>query len=441
MVVCVLFTGVLVPFQIAFVRDVDTLGSVLIYLLDAVFLADIGFNLRTTYRASGVEVRDPERIARSYRRTLLPWDLAGVVPLDILFLASGASVGGIPVALLLRLPRLLRVIRLLAIFRHWERLPWTHTGYLRILKLALGVLLLVHWVACGWFLVAVLEGFPADSWAVVAGIQDLDTGSQYLRSLYWGLVTTASVGFGDITPNRNPEYAFTLLVMLVGASMYALIIGSIASLVSSIDSTKAAFWNRVEGINHYLRSRNLPLELQDQIQDYFDYVWDRYRGVSAKSFLQDLPDPIRLEIVFHLTSDLIEQVPLFRHANEAMRNALLMSLEPQVYVPGSYVVREGELGNGLYFVSRGRMVITAEGGRRELAQLEAGDYFGDLSLLLGERRTATVRAATHCDVFFLPAGEFARLRAEYEEFREVLKATSSEKSEKLSELVMAGCIL
>jgi CRP-like cAMP-binding protein len=95
----------------------------------------------------------------------------------------------------------------------------------------------------------------------------------------------------------------------------------------------------------------------------------------------------------------------------------------------------------MYFVSRGRLDILSEGDGRRHGELEAGDYFGDLSLLLGERRTASVRALTHSDVFHLSAFDFNRLKSEYEEFRDVLKAVSAEKSEKLADLVMDGCVL
>ena len=60
---------------------------------------------------------------------------------------------------------------------------------------------------------------------------------------------------------------------------------------------------------------------------------------------------------------------------------------------------------------------------------------------VGERRTASVQASAYSDVFLLPAREFDRLKAEYDEFKEVLKVISSEKTEKMAELVIEGIIL
>jgi len=440
--VLVVITGLVVPFQLAFVREVGLWGSILVYALDLVFFLDIRLNFRTTFREYGSDIRDPSRIASRYRRGMLPWDLISTLPFDVLLLPwAGLALGGLPVVLLLRLLRLGRVIRLQVIFRRWQRSRTTNTGYLRISRLLVVVFLLIHWVACGWFAIAVLEGLTGDSWATLAGITGVGVGDQYLRSVYWSFVTTTTLGYGDIVPTRALEYAFTIIVMVVGASMYALIIGSIASLVSSIDSSKAAFWGRVEGVNQYLRGRDLPKELTEQIQDYYDYIWDRYRGISAPALLKDLPESIRLEVLFHLTRELIDQVPLFRHTGPALRNALLMSLEPQVHVPGSIVAREGERGNGIYFVSRGTLEITSGPEGESHGTLGPGDYFGDLSLLLGERRTASVHALTYSDVFLLPAREFERLKTEYEEFRDVLKKVSSEKTERMAELVLEGVLL
>jgi len=65
----------------------------------------------------------------------------------------------------------------------------------------------------------------------------------------------------------------------------------------------------------------------------------------------------------------------------------------------------------------------------------------DLSLLLGERRTASAKALTYCDLLVLPKREFERIKHDYDEFRQALKALFSERSEKISALVLSGAVL
>jgi CRP-like cAMP-binding protein len=435
-------SSILIPYQIAFQHQVTFFGSVLVYAIDIFFLVDIGFGFRTTYRERGEVVTDSGKIARRYRRSFFPFDLLAAIPFDAVLLPwSDVEFGGVSIVLFVRLLRLLRMVRLFVIFKRWERQSWTNAGYLRIAKLICVVVLVLHWVACAWFLVPFLEGFPPTSWAATEGLQNSDTASRYIRSLYWVIVTTTTVGFGDITPNRNIEYVFTMFVMILGASTYAFLIGNVASLVSNIDSAKAGFWNRVDSVTQYLRARRVPPDVTEHVHNYYEYIWTRNRGASEKALFHDLPKSLRLEVILHLTSELLDGVPLFRRSSSALRNELLKALEPQIAIPQSAIVSEGEIGDGLYFVSRGTIDVVSNNGDTMHGQLERGDYFGDLSLLLGERRTASAIANTYCDVFFLSKNDFERIKREYPEFKETLKTVSSDKSEKLMNFVLEGVVL
>jgi hypothetical protein len=441
-VVLVLVGGLVVPYQIAFQHRVGAWGSAVVYLLDFFFLVDIFLNLRTSYRQGGQEVTDPDAIARRYGRTLLPLDLAAAIPVDavMMLIAGQMTFGGVQVVLLLRLNRLLRLVRLFAILRRWERLSWTHPGYLRIAKFGFPVLLFLHWTACAWFFIPFAKGFPQDSWVVRQGIEQADSFTQYVRSLYWAIVTTTTVGYGDITPTRNEEYIFTMLVMLTGATVYAMIIGNIASLLSNLDATKARFWSRAEDTVQYLRVRRVPAELTDHVRDYQEYLWARNRGLDESEMFGDLPPSTRLEITTSLMRDLLDAVPLFQESTGALRNVLLRALRPQIYAPGDVLAYEGELGDGIYFISRGTVEVrSSEGGVH--AELGAGEHFGDLSLMLGERRSASATASDYCDVFILPALDFERIKRDYPEFKELLGRVSSVKSQKLSELLLQGVVL
>jgi len=431
---------VLVPYQFAFNQESALSGFQIIYLIDLFFIADIFLNCFTTFRRQGVEVTDGPSCTRHYSRGMMTVDVLGSLPLDLLawvLIGNGQVLGG-SIVLALRLLRLLRIVRLFVILRRWEAFSWSNPGALRVAKFLISILILMHWLACIWFYAAFAAGFPPDSWTARAGIVNSSVIEQYIRSLYWTITTMTTVGYGDITPARSVEYVLSAIIMLMGASLYAFIIGSVASLLSSIQAAKNSHWERIDSVTEFLRQRHVPAEIDAKVRNYYEYIWERYRGLDKNEMLNDLP---RLEILLHLASNMLETVPLFKHCSPALRNALLTALESKTYTPGSYIANEGELGKSIFFIVEGSVEIISVEQNKSWGTLGEGDYFGYMSLALSEHRTATIKAIGFCDLLILNKEDFNRIKSEFPEFNEVLKRVSAERTEQLSELILDGVVL
>ena len=93
--------------------------------------------------------------------------------------------------------------------------------------------------------------------------------------------------------------------------------------------------------------------------------------------------------------------------------------EVQQVSAGQAVLAEGDTGTDLFVVRRGSMVVEkAIGGKTVfLSYLPAGSYFGEMALLDGKPRVATVRAAIRSEVIRLPGEPFARLLAKKPELQ------------------------
>ena len=138
--------------------------------------------------------------------------------------------------------------------------------------------------------------------------------------------------------------------------------------------------------------------------------------------------------------ELLEHVPLFKYCTASLRSTLLMALEPRTYDPESHVVSEGDVGREIFFVSQGRLSIISANGH-VAGELANGDYFGHMSLILGEKRSASVKATTYCEIFVLTEKAFEDIRKDYPELRDVMKKMASEASEKLASLMLDGIVL
>jgi small-conductance mechanosensitive channel/CRP-like cAMP-binding protein len=114
--------------------------------------------------------------------------------------------------------------------------------------------------------------------------------------------------------------------------------------------------------------------------------------MSALELMQPLPEDSR--------AVLIERARLRRHG------------------PGEVVVRKGDPSGEMFIVEKGTLAVEVPRepeGTSEVAQLGAGDYFGEMGLLTGEARSATVRAKTLCDLVVIDHDAFHDVLAAHPE--------------------------
>lgn len=108
-------------------------------------------------------------------------------------------------------------------------------------------------------------------------------------------------------------------------------------------------------------------------------------------------EPLRqIEYDWHLPA-VLGRVPILKILDPETREVLGRTAAPQSFAAGAEIVREGASGASLYVVLSGVLSVTRAGpsGRvRTLGRLVAGDTFGEMSLLTGAPRSATVTAVT-----------------------------------------------
>jgi CRP/FNR family cyclic AMP-dependent transcriptional regulator len=105
--------------------------------------------------------------------------------------------------------------------------------------------------------------------------------------------------------------------------------------------------------------------------------------------------------------DVLKSVPLFRGLNLKQLNEVARHLE-EVPVPrGTMLAREGQPGNQFFVVLEGKAAVRRRG--RRIATLGGGDFFGEMSLLDGAPRSATVSAETDGVVLVMQRREFGAL--------------------------------
>lgn len=117
--------------------------------------------------------------------------------------------------------------------------------------------------------------------------------------------------------------------------------------------------------------------------------------------------------------------PLFENLEKEELQALIAAMHLEQFGEGDIVITEGEAGSSLYVIMGGEVKVFTRGKQGEsvlLATLGSGDFFGEISVLTGRPRTATITAATATDLLRLDKEDLDELSKTMPRIREVLQS-------------------
>jgi glucose-6-phosphate 1-dehydrogenase len=113
-----------------------------------------------------------------------------------------------------------------------------------------------------------------------------------------------------------------------------------------------------------------------------------------------------------LSREVLSRSAFFADAPAVLLNTLVLAFRPLAVEAGATIVERGDSTCDLYIVCRGQLEAVDVAGER-LGLVKAGECFGEMALLLGQPRSATVRAVAPCDLLVLDAEDFRRIIADY----------------------------
>jgi CRP-like cAMP-binding protein len=161
------------------------------------------------------------------------------------------------------------------------------------------------------------------------------------------------------------------------------------------------------------------------VNDYSrdEIAYDRVRTGIYYGFQRrqiEIPYPIQVEYSREWPSGrsaertaellrLAETVDVLRPLTEAERAELVELSTERLYGDGETVVRQGQPGASMFLICSGRLRVTVEPSGAEVAIVDAGGYIGEMSLLTGDPRSATVTARGDAVLLEITADTFRRI--------------------------------
>jgi CRP/FNR family transcriptional regulator len=138
------------------------------------------------------------------------------------------------------------------------------------------------------------------------------------------------------------------------------------------------------------------------------------------------------------TARLLGRVSIFSGLSEEQLLDLASVAVPRSWRAGEIIFREGDAGDTCYVVQEGCVRVTrnhSDGRTITLAELRAGELFGDLAMFDTERRSATVEAAQDTSAVALLAGDMRRLLLRHPEISLKLLAAFADRLKEANERI------
>ncbi|XP_054635888.1 cyclic nucleotide gated channel subunit alpha 1a isoform X1 [Dunckerocampus dactyliophorus] len=395
------------------------------YTSDLIYLADMFFRTRTGYLEQGLMVKDEKLLRDRYMNSFqFRLDVISMLPTDVLYLLLGVDYPEI------RINKLLRIGRMMEFFTKTE----TKTNYpniFRIANLIMYILIIIHWNACFYFSFSKSIGFGADEW-VYPALDDPEEPAfgqpmrKYAFSLYWSTLTLTTIGETP-PPALDSEFLFHVVDFLVGVLIFATIVGNIATMISNMNAAQAQFQARIDNIKQYMQVRKVSKDLELRVIKWFDYLWNNGKAQDEREVLRYLPDKLKAEIAIQVHMETLKKVRIFADCEAGLLIELVLKLRPQVFSPGDYICKKGDIGREMYIIKDGKLAVVADDGVTQFVVLGSGSYFGEISILnikgskAGNRRTANIRSIGYSDLFCLSKDDLMESLVEYPDAKGMLE--------------------
>ncbi|XP_015672778.1 cyclic nucleotide-gated cation channel alpha-4 [Protobothrops mucrosquamatus] len=405
------------------------------YLCDLLYLMDIAVHFHTGFLEQGSLVQDRTQISRRYCcSSAFVWDFLSVLPTDLLYLYVGLGRPAVRANRFLRSPRL---------FEAFDRIETrtAHPNSFRISKLMLYIFVTIHWNSCIYFALSGFIGFGTDGWVYpnrsLPGFDRLLR--QYLYSFYFSTLILTTVGDTPM-PQREEEFLFMAIDFLLAVLGFATIMGSMTSVISNMNHADKSFYPNYDLVKDYLHSQRVGRQLQHQVVDLQQHLQMNKKMTNELQILQHLPERLRAEVAISVHLPTLRKVQIFQNCEQSLLEELVLKLKPQVYSPGEYVCRKGDIGREMYFIREGQLAVVADDGVTQYAVLGEGLYFGEISIISikgnqsGNRRTANIKSIGYSDLFCLSKEDLKEVLAEFPNAKAVMEAKGREILLKMNKL-------
>lgn len=337
---------------------------------------------------------------------------ASLLPIDmVLFLAAFPN--HIQYACLARFIRLMQIYQFNGFFAGFMEVAFATASPLPklLLQIIPVVYLLIHNLACLWFISSKFDYKLATAQQTMSDNNPLEL---YLHCLYYAMTVVTTTGYGDITPQTNAQIGFSMCLILTGNIIYAGVIGTISSWVSSTYARDLEHFNQMKELHSFCELKKLTPQLCSKILEHHN---KSLMVRSRESTMQLFPPRLQKKCSLEIYGKYIASFDYFKNLRNSQLSRLVRNIHTEAHLKGDVILSRGDLNDKLRIILNGKVYILrfhvtcntndnnthadlfASPSRRSTAS--RGSRFGDYSFFMSQPADLSAIAAEDTQVLLI----------------------------------------
>lgn len=248
--------------------------------------------------------------------------------------------------------KLLRIVRLKRFAKRFENdLNLTYTQRAAIGS-GLIIFLTLHFMSCIWATMGNYQlGDDWESYVLREKFLDADAGSsmtdhagshslgKYITAMYFALYTLTGIGYGDIVPVTQPEYIFSICMMLVGSLVWAMIIGEIVSVLNNAHVDEHEYMDIMDKLLKIGKTYHIPFPLQRRLKSYLSQQkTTAHRNFVHEKVISKMSSDLAIELTAQLHGEWVDNIWWLKNVSRTVFMVeLTLAFDSMLYCPGEHI--------------------------------------------------------------------------------------------------------
>eukprot|EP00931_Biecheleriopsis_adriatica_P055558 TRINITY_DN32880_c0_g2_i1.p1 TRINITY_DN32880_c0_g2~~TRINITY_DN32880_c0_g2_i1.p1 ORF type:complete len:1355 (-),score=283.65 TRINITY_DN32880_c0_g2_i1:72-4136(-) len=391
--ILIVYSVLIIPLRICFDIEADAVATGFDVFVDIMFAIDMALCFRTGIQLPDGSVHTvPSHIVKKYLLSWFTIDFLSTFPVDrVVEAIAGDGSGNIGTQTrALKMIRMVRLVRLLKLARMLKMGKLAHKFEdmvdlspltLKCINLGAKLTVMSHFLGCFWFWVSTHndsapeqcasgllgcdDSLPPTTWWKELALEPDQKWDQYVAAIYWAFTTMTTVGYGDIHPRSDGERVYAIIAMIVGATVFGYIIGSIAALAGQERSCEVFTKRKLSLVRNFCEEQRVSENKVKEVVKHYQFFYQERSPYNEQALLLELPSWLRKRVAKHLFREAMSRIGLF--VGPQMRGLesgpmpdwfvtwCMRILEPQAVSTGEIVVNadDSSVVSELFFVYDG----------------------------------------------------------------------------------------